>query len=547
MSEGTSSGINTRFLPFSVLSENRTEPFTPDLEAAAVFSLAELDRAKGGGLIIKQPEEKVVFIVKIGYPLWLFPWSEFALIFDGLNQTSYTLPYVAVPDVNVFTDNLKRGAKTRETHLAFLSDNLNYFQASAAEKGLLMNGLMRDPQFLAEFDSYRREASKTSGESLRIGLLPPTLDESVISSGIHELETLHLSLQTSVENLYKCMKLLNRVTHQYVKELRTKARDVKEEFASRIEEEEAAVVPRISQLKDEYDFQINSLAKSFEKQHLPVQQEKARLEKSREHALSRIEQYKLEAKTYADKGQPSTEQKWKEKANKTRKELSEIENQLKQTEKNLKDLEEKRSIEIFKLREELETKVKEARKSLLELEASRDAKILIHNQEIEKLEKQTKAISDQISRTAKLQEANIAQFGKLGVKKELGVQGSLLCYIPFYVVCYQAEQKKRYMILPPSVVNTVSVFTKLKGVLGMTKIKSLLVPRFKTVSALMDSIQVLMQKNAVFEAEINESGAKNNILNVGDMREDIKKGLGYLKKEGWLSDKEFDAIAQRIG
>jgi hypothetical protein len=36
-------------LPFSVLSENRKEPFTSDLEVAAVFSLAEIDRAKGGG------------------------------------------------------------------------------------------------------------------------------------------------------------------------------------------------------------------------------------------------------------------------------------------------------------------------------------------------------------------------------------------------------------------------------------------------------------------------------------------------------------------
>jgi hypothetical protein len=547
MSEQTSSGINQRFLPFSILSENRTEPFTPNLEAAAVFSLAELERAKGGGLIIKQPEETITYIAKMGYPLWLFPWSEIALFFDGLNQNSYTLPYEAVPAVNAFLDNLKRGARTRETHSAFLSDNLTYFQASPAEKGLPVNGLMIEPQFLTEFDSYRREASKNSGEKSRTGLLTPTLDESVILSGIHELDDLHINLQTSVENLYRCMKFLNRVTHQYEKELRSEARDVKEEFDSRIKEEEEVVAPIVNQLKDEYDFRMNSLAKSFEKQQLPVQQEKARLEKSREHAVARIEQYKLEARTHADKGQPAAEEKWKEKASKTRKELSEIENQLKQTEKTLKELEEKRSIEIFNLREELETKVKEARKSLLELEASRDAKILIHRQEIEKLEKQTKEISDQISRTAKLLEANIAQFGKLGVKKELGLEGNLLYYLPFYVVCYQAESKKRYMILPPSVVNTVGVFAKLKGALGMAKIKSLLSPRFKTVTSLIDSTQVLTQQNPVFETEINELGAKNNILTADEVREDIKKGLERLRNEGWLSDKEFGAIEQRIG
>ena len=120
MSEGTSLRINQRFLPFSVLSENRTEPFTPDMEMAAVFSLSELDRGRGGGLLVKQPEEKVAFIAKIGYPLWLFQWSQTALVFDGLNQSKFNLAYLAIPDVDVFTENLKRAAKTRETHLAFL-------------------------------------------------------------------------------------------------------------------------------------------------------------------------------------------------------------------------------------------------------------------------------------------------------------------------------------------------------------------------------------------------------------------------------------------
>ena len=62
----------TRFiLPFT--TEKSREPFGSEVEAAAVFALAELERNKGGGLIVKQPEETLLFIAKIGYPLWLFP------------------------------------------------------------------------------------------------------------------------------------------------------------------------------------------------------------------------------------------------------------------------------------------------------------------------------------------------------------------------------------------------------------------------------------------------------------------------------------------
>jgi hypothetical protein len=54
------SGIGSAFkefiLPFAVLSENRKEPFTADFEVATVFSLAEVDRAKGGGFLSKRSE-----------------------------------------------------------------------------------------------------------------------------------------------------------------------------------------------------------------------------------------------------------------------------------------------------------------------------------------------------------------------------------------------------------------------------------------------------------------------------------------------------------
>ena len=73
MSEETASEVEKFILPFSVLSEKRRKPFTSDMELAAVFSIAELNRGKGGGIILKRSKEKIAFIAKIGYPLWLLP------------------------------------------------------------------------------------------------------------------------------------------------------------------------------------------------------------------------------------------------------------------------------------------------------------------------------------------------------------------------------------------------------------------------------------------------------------------------------------------
>jgi hypothetical protein len=544
------SGIGSAFkqflLPFSVLSENRKEPFTLDFEAATVFSLAELDRAKGGGLISRRPEEKLAFIAKVGYPLWLFPWSETTLIFDGLNRASYTLQYGVIPDVHAFIENLKRSAKTLETHVAFISDHINYFQAPVAEKSFVINGLIREPEFLSEFESYRNEAAAIEDEPANVGLLSPIIEESTITPILKELESLQFFFKKDLEGLFRCMKFVNKATRHYIQVLRTKAQAVKQEFDVRIQAQQELVAPRVNHLKEEYDHQIIDAAKAFERQRLPVQQRKVKLEKSREHSLAKIEDYKLEAKTRAERDDSVGEQKWKEKGNETKKELSAIENELKETEKALKDLEERNSLEVFNLRSELEAKTKEARQPLLDLESSRDAEILIYNQEMEKLEQQTKLILDQVGRTVKLRETSIENFTKLGVKRDAALIDVALFYVPFYVVCYQLESKKRYLFLPPSKANSIGLSTKLKGALGRAKIKQLLVRRFEVITSLMDTIQVLIQQNAVVETEIKELGARVNILTLSAASEGLPKGLAFLRDEGWLSEKEHDALHQRL-
>jgi len=533
-------------LPFSTLSESRKEPFTPDLELAAIFALAEFNRVKGGGFLSKRPEERIGFIAKVGYPLWLFPWSETALIFDGLNRSKYTLPYAVVPDAKDFIENLKRSSKTYETHMAFLSDHINYFQTQVTESKVEINGLITEAEFLSEFDSYRHEARALEVLSTNSGLISPTSDKLAISSILQQLMSLYSSFKRDIESLNQCMKYINEATQHYVKVLRGKTKAIKEQFDVKINAQEELVNPKVNRLKEHYDHQIIQSKKSFDKQRLPIQKAKIKLEKSKEQTLEKIEKYKLEAKSCAERDNYIGEDKWKEKANETKKELSEIEDQLKQTEKELEDLEERKSLEIFNLRSELETKTKEACQPLLDLESSRDAEVQICQKEIDELEKQTKLILDQVGRTVKLRETSIENFAKLGIKRDSELKGIALFYVPFYVACYEVNSKKRYQFLPPSEANTFGLSTKLKSALGKAKIKQLLVPRFELINSLMDSLQVLAQQNAVFETEMREMGEKTNILNKSSTRDSINNGLGYIRQEGWISEREQTELSQRI-
>jgi hypothetical protein len=71
-------------------------------------------------------------------------------------------------------------------------------------------------------------------------------------------------------------------------------------------------------------------------------------------------------------------------------------------------------------------------------------------------------------------------------------------------------------------------------------------PRFKAITALIDKVQVLTKQNAMFESQLNGLAQRNNLLNNGLFRENVERGLVYLKHEGWLSDKEQQVLSSRL-
>jgi DNA repair exonuclease SbcCD ATPase subunit len=531
-------------LPYSVLAENRADPFSEEMEKAAIYCFAELEREKGAGLILKKPEENIILLAEFGYPFWFVPWSRLNLIFDGLKTTFHALNYKEIPDVKVFMENLQRSSKTLETYITFLSDNINYFQMSSKEKTIAIDALVTEPSLLNEFNLYLSEAKSVESQSPETVFLSSAIDETTISFATQELDNAQLNFKEDIEILYESMKLLSKTTRSFVKTIRSEIKTVKEDFNGKIKKQKEIITPKVNRINEEYDEQITTLTKKFEHQLLSLQKEKIKLEKIREQILSKIERCKKEAETCAANKDSVRERKWKEKANESKKEFSEIEVKIEDVEEKIKEVEKNKSLETFKLRSEWEAEVKEAEKDLLELEASRDAKIQFHTQEMEKLEKLTSSIIEQIDKLAKMRETNLAAFEKLGIQQKWA--RNTLVYMPFYLVCYQSESKRRYVLFPPSIANSISFSAKLKGALGKARVKQLLVPRFNAITSFLNKLPTFIERNAVFERELNEVGNEASLLKTNSMREQIGNGLKKLREEGWLSEKEYVIFNQKL-
>ena len=525
-------------LPFS-----NPKTTAPEVEAAAVFAVSDLERNKGGGLISRQPEEKLVFLSKIGYPLWLYPKNDINFIFDGFGDSSYSISYTEVPSGKAFVESLEANSRPRENYSEFLSDHSNYFQQPIKEKQFVFKGLIADVDFRNEFSVYSKEASEV--DPANFVQLSPTLDENTICSLIAMFGKLQSGLREEAAMLPECTRLLNKITNQHITELSYEASAATEETDAKIRAQEELVNPKIAKLNKDYKAKIKGLTESFDKEIESLQKLKTKTQKSIKSNEEKILLYQHETKAQGKKKHAIYDKRWKKKIKQTQKENNGLKKKIKGIDRKVKKLSEQKVKETSKLNFGLDAETKFARQPLLELVAARDAKLLTFKLETDKLLKQEKPVIEGLSKTIKLSEATRDSFEILGIRKQW-LRSSALFYFPFYVACYEAGASRRYFFIAPSTISGVNFSGKLKGALGMPKIKDYLTPRFKSTTNLINNVKALTKQNTVFENQLDDLSQKANLLKNSIFMEKVASGLGYLKNEGLLSDKEQQVLSGRL-
>jgi hypothetical protein len=530
-------------LAFSVPSDDRKQPFTKEMEQATIYCYAELERTKGRGLILKHPTEKTVFVAEVLYPIHLVPWNKLTLIIDGLNTFQHTLTFPTIQSVKDFREKLGRSSETLENHMDFLSENVNYFAATAKPREITLDSLIAEQDLLNELSLYFSTRRRIEDLPSDVVVLSSKVDEIAILNIRQELGNLKNEFQGAAETLYEAMKFLNKRSNSFTKTLHAEIKAIREKYDEEILLAKKAVEPKIEIIQKDYDLQVSITSKKFEKQTLNLNQEKIKFERNKKRAEAKIERGTVEAKASANKRNAANEREWRDAVEEAKKEISRLQSEIKEVDRKLKEVEDLRSTEIFKLRSENEIKITEAKKDLLELENTRDAKIGTLRQKKEKMMESTSMMISTISETAKLRETNLTELEKVGAN-QIEEEPSLI-YVPFYLACYQSEEEKRYVTFPPSTVNTTGLSVKLKGALGQAKIKNLLNPRFESISSLLYGFPRVISQSGVLEREIDEAGVKTNILRKG-MRKHIEEGLKQLREEGWLSEKNCETFTQAL-
>ncbi len=526
-------------LPFATSQANGV--FKGDVEVAAVFCIAELERQKSGGFFRKQDPEILVFISKVLYPFWIAPFRELTLLIDGLNVSSFTITYPALPDLKAFIEKLNGEQMTRQVHANFLSNNQNYFQVSNNEQKLSIEGLLNDAEFTKEFLEYTKQATTTDLPVIEAVLVTSALDEDGVLKMLQNIDGTRLKLSEELADLNEVIKLLNSKNLESQADLRKEIKVIENEFRVKIKKAKAILEDKVSNINKAYSKEVTDVSNRFEDKITALQKYVVKFEKEKEQLDTEIEHAESEIKTSAINKDNIAEQKWKEKRNKLKDERPEIASKLKQTQRQIDEAEEAKKTNLFQLKQNNESKIKEASKDLVEIEATRDAEIKVYQNEIEKIEELTSNIIEKAHELAKDRDAKMLEFDQLGIRQKR--EEPLMVYMPFYLSCYQSKSNKRYTYLAPSDVNEGGLSTKLKA-LGKAKISQLFQPRSRKITSILNSFIGLMDGNIVFNREISEACLKVNVLQTKKSQELVRSGLSKLGEQGWLSDSEIEDFNQ---
>ncbi len=536
-------GASRLFLPFAVPAGDR-ETFTPEVETATVFCLAESDREKGGGVILKKAPEELTFVAEIYCPFWSVPWIKRKLLFDGFGISTRTLSYDVLPDIQTFTNEIRGSAGTHEAYSADLSDHLNYFENFAGKEEKTIEGLITDPGFIQDFVKYLPKAAETKKPAVEKVILEPTLDEETISSSLQELSSLREALKKDILSLSQAMKLLNITTKEQVKAISRAVKKTEEDFGKKIAVATASALKEIRKIQKRYDNQITKVSRKFERELQVLHRKQVRGEQTVSRLTAGIERFEVERETCRSRKNGTGEAHWKQEIEETKKQLSIFEKAKEDLDKKIEEVNAARNFEITKLRAEYAAKAERAKAKVRDLQASREAEVRLKQEEMSKLEDMSHSIVDQMDRLLKLKRVALKEIESEGITG--GGRRYMLVYVPFYLACYQKEMKKRYVVYSPSYAVGMGGLTRLKGVFGAAKVKSLLQNRSKSITNLLNQLVTLVQHNPVFEKEIIDAGSRANVLRTKESKGKVKEGLEQLRNEEWLSENEFQTFNEAL-
>lgn len=528
-------------LPYIVLEKGRKKKFDANMELAAILFLAEAKRKKH--VMVGFSPEKILFISKLHYPLWAVPWENGCLIIDGLQILSSTLNYMALPNMELFFNDIERGQTLREQFRNALEKYAQAFADFSETTRIPMKALVTSKELLSDFSEYVKETLTLKTDVTgKIILISPKLDEDAAGENAKKVFDLHEQIQSDVKGLEHADRVLSEMAQFHQQKILREIELVNEAFKEEVDRVKPLVEKKVESLLKERDAKIEKMNRVAEAELNAKLREKERRQRELEKLELNYTEYKKRLEVRRSRHDKIGAARWEHSLRICENKISEVKERMHHLSRYIEKIRRQNQEGIDKLKYGYQTLIDSERKKITDIEASRESVTKAKESENEKLRLMTQHIISLIEQLAEQKRLHAAELKSLTIPWK--PEQVTLLGVPFYLVGYKAEDKLRYRVYPPlRVMSSEGIVKKIEKTLLsfrlVSRIKLLLQPRSKTLNKMFNTIlEEKMKTDNAFKGSLRELGVSNNLLKNSDLKEALTKGVAELQSEGWIKQEE---------
>ena len=528
-------------LPYTVPEKSRKKKFNANMELTAILCLAEARRKKH--VMVGFSSKKILFISKLHYPLWAVPWENGCLIIDGLQILSSTLTYMALPDMELFFNDIERSQTFREQFRNALEKHAQTFADFSETVRIPIKAIVAGKLLLSDVSEYVEETLALKADVTgNIILISPKLDEDAAGESAKKVFDLHGRVQSDVKGLEHATRVLNEMTQFHEQKILHEIELVSEAFKEEVDRIKPVVEKKVELLLKERDAKIEKMNRAAEAELNAKLREKER----RQRELEKLELNRAEYKKRLDVRRSRHDKigvaRWEHSLRTCENKISEVKERIHDLSRYIEKIRKQNQEDIDKLKYSYQSLLDRERKKITDIEASLESVTKVKKGENEKLQLMTRHIVSLIEQLKEQKKLHAAELKSLTIpwKSE---QVTLLA-VPSYLVGYKAEDKLHYHVYPPlRVMSSEGIVKKIEKTLLSfrlaSRIKLLMQPRSKTLNKMFNTVlEEKMKTDRALEGGLRELGVSNNLLTNADFKEALTKGVEELKAEGWIKQEE---------
>ena len=533
-------------IPYLIEESGRENPFTLEMERAAILCLSEAKRKKIG--ILSGGSERLSCLAEVLYPLWAVPWNDGCIIVDGLDITSSDMRLNEAPSVIRFIEDMSRAHSSFATFLKTLKRHSRTFRGFKSSRRVTLKGVVNKAPVLESLrmileetiETHRRDQSNIVFASLIVSR------EEAEERARRFIEEWNV-LNGEIDSLFYAIEVLNREVEHHKYRLSLEIDEIRRDYDSRISRTRKMVDKKVKSLVKEKEKAENKINKAGKRRLDAIIREKNRLkERIERFNLSlheALEARKRQKSKYPKRSTTRIDNRIAKYRNDIRilkRKISELEKQeaevRRETLRSLKEIEEIHQKMIGEELDKIEI-LEEARK----LEVSEKSEL------ISQIDRISSMIESQIRELASKKTEELKRLENKAVQRK--IEETSLIGIPFYIAIFESPRKMRADIYPPMIARSYGgVLQRIKRIFSFnleSRMELLLDPRFPELNKeLFLSLEKRINSSIPFRRMIFETGKANNLLGSPQFSRCISEGISGLEREGWIDQNEGQNIIE---